>query len=175
MISPSAATRLACCVVLSLGLTTPALRAANAPAPPATTAPSPKPPASPAPAKIAKVDANGILGRAVLGPDGHEIGRVVDVLVDSGGHVRAAVIDFGGFLGVGTRRVAVDWADLTFPTSGSSADIRLDLTVDQIKNAPVYSDQTKAAAVAEPPAKTPPASASASAGNDHVPDQPKSK
>ena len=151
MISPSAATRLACCVVLSLGLTTPALRAANAPAPPATTAPSPKPPASPAPAKIAKVDANGILGRAVLGPDGHEIGRVVDVLVDSGGHVRAAVIDFGGFLGVGSRKIAVNWSDLTFPPTGTDADIKLDLTGDQIRAAPAYTDQTKPALVVEPP------------------------
>jgi sporulation protein YlmC with PRC-barrel domain len=153
-------------------------RAADAPAPQAAASPPSKPaapPANPPPAKIAQVAANGILGRAVLGPDGHEIGRVVDVLVDGGGHVRAAVIDFGGFLGVGTRRVAVDWADLTFPASGSTADITLDLTADQIKNAPVYTDQTKAAAVAEPPAKMPPGRQAAAAPSGHAPDAAKSK
>jgi len=119
---------------------------ARSPAPPA--APAEKP--VPAPARIAKIAAAGILGRKVLGPDGREIGRVVDVLVDAGSNPRAAVIDFGGFMGVGTRRVAVDWSDLTFPPTGGG-DIKLDLTEDQIKNAPAYTDQTKPAAVAEPP------------------------
>jgi hypothetical protein len=63
------------------------------------------------------------------------------------------VIDFGGFMGVGARRVAVDWSALTFPPAGSAADIKLDLTTDQIKNAPAYTDQTKSAAVAETPSR----------------------
>jgi hypothetical protein len=110
-------------------------------------------PPAPAPAKIAKIAASGIVGRTVLGPDGQEIGRVVDVLVDARGDPRAAVIDFGGFMGVGARRVAVDWSALTFPPAGSAADIKLDLTTDQIKNAPAYTDQTKSAAVAETPSR----------------------
>jgi hypothetical protein len=117
-----------------------------------------KPPAAP-PATIAKVSAGGIIGRKVLGPDGQEIGRVVDVLVDAASNPRAAVIDFGGFMGVGTRRIAVNWSDLTFPPTGSDADIKLDLSADQIKNAPAYTDQTKAAAVAEPPPTKLPAGA----------------
>jgi hypothetical protein len=97
------------------------------------------------------VSASGIMGRKVLGPDGHEIGRVVDVLVDAGSNPRAAVIDFGGFLGVGSRRIAVNWSDLTFPPTGSDADIKLDLTAEQIQAAPAYTDQTKPANVVEPP------------------------
>src|SRR6266849_2785320 len=37
-----------------------------------------------------------------------------DVLVDRSGIVRAAVIDFGGFLGVGSRKIVVDWNALHF-------------------------------------------------------------
>ncbi len=114
-----------------------------------------KPAPLPPPAAIATVAAGGILGRTVIGPDGQEIGRVVDVLVDAAGRPRAAVIDFGGFLGVGVRRVAVDWSDLTFPPTGGKAEIRLDLTADQIKNAPPYTDQTKPAAVVQPPPARP--------------------
>jgi hypothetical protein len=91
------------------------------------------------------------MGRKVLGPDGKEIGRVVDVLVDAGSNPRAAVIDFGGFMGLGARKIAVNWSDLTFPPTGSDADIKLDLTADQIREAPSYEDQTKPAAVVEPP------------------------
>ena len=47
-----------------------------------------------------------------------DMGRVVDVIVKRNGEVRAAVIDFGGFLGVGSRTIAVDWSALRFPTSG---------------------------------------------------------
>ena len=45
------------------------------------------------------------------------MGRIVDVLVDRSGEVRAAIIDFGGFLGVGSRKIAVDWDALHFPAS----------------------------------------------------------
>ena len=115
--------------------------------------------AAPVIAPIAKVSAGGILGRAVRGPDGQVIGRVVDVLVDAGSNPRAAVIDFGGFLGVGSRQVAVDWSDMTFPPTGSGGDLKLDLTLDQIRNAPAYTDQTKPAAVVEPPPVKPAAQA----------------
>jgi hypothetical protein len=105
------------------------------------------------------VAAAGILGRNVDGPDGSVIGRVVDVLVDAGSNPRAAVIDFGGFMGVGSRQVAVNWSDLVFPpvsAAGNPADIKLDLTADQIKAAPSYTDQTKpASVVVPPPAKSP--------------------
>jgi hypothetical protein len=66
---------------------------------------------------------------------------LIDVLVERGGQVRAAVIDFGGFLGVGNRKVAVDWGALRFAPTGSKYDrITLDLTRDQLKDAPEYKD-----------------------------------
>ena len=57
------------------------------------------------------------------------MGRVIDIVVDRTGQVRAAVIDFGGFLGVGSRKIAVDWNALRFAPTGSKYDrITLDLT-----------------------------------------------
>jgi len=109
------------------------------------------PAAQPPPAPTTRIAASGIIGRKVLGPDNIEIGRVVDILVDAGSNPRAAVIDFGGFLGVGSRKIAVNWSDLTFPPTGCDTDIKLDLTADQIRAAPAYTDQTKPAAVVEPP------------------------
>ena len=121
---------------------------------PAPAVPAVTPPTIAPPAPTQSVAAGGILGRTVLGPDGQLIGRVVDVLVDAGSNPRAAVIDFGGFMGVGARRIAVNWSDLTFPPvspAGNTGDIKLDLSADQIMNAPVYSDQTRPAAVVQPP------------------------
>jgi hypothetical protein len=69
------------------------------------------------------------------------MGRIVDVLVDHTGKVRAAVIDFGGFLGVGSRKIAVDWAALHFPPPGKpGTHIALEFTRDQVKAAPEYQD-----------------------------------
>ena len=86
-------------------------------------------------------EVEGILGRQVLGAADENMGRIVDVIVDHGGRVRAAVIDFGGFLGVGSRKIAVDWSALHFPPSGQpNAKISLDLTRDQVKAAPEYQE-----------------------------------
>jgi hypothetical protein len=62
-------------------------------------------------------------------------------VVDRNGQVRAAVIDFGGFLGVGNRKVAIDWSALRFSPTGSNYErITLDLTRDQVKAVPEYKD-----------------------------------
>jgi hypothetical protein len=50
-----------------------------------------------------------ILGHPVEDLEGKNIGRLVDVLVGDQGQPQAAVIDFGGFMGVGNRKIAVDW------------------------------------------------------------------
>jgi hypothetical protein len=86
-------------------------------------------------------EVEGILGRPVLSAADENMGRIVDVIVDHGGRVRAAIIDFGGFLGVGSRKIAVDWSALHFPPPGQpNAKITLDLTRDQVKAAPEYQE-----------------------------------
>jgi hypothetical protein len=83
-------------------------------------------------------DLLGVLGAAVQSNAGEDMGRIVQVLVDQGGQARAAVIDFGGFLGVGSRKVVVDWTALHFAPDVEQQNILLDLTRDQVKAAPEY-------------------------------------
>ena len=86
-------------------------------------------------------EVEGILGRPVLGANDENMGRIVDVIVDHSGRVRAAVIDFGGFLGVGSRKIAVYWSALHFlPPGQPNAKISLDLSRDQVKAAPEYQE-----------------------------------
>jgi PRC-barrel domain len=88
-------------------------------------------------------DAHGVLGRDVRSPSEQDMGRIVDVIVDREGAVRAAVIDFGGFLGVGNRRIVVDWNALHFGSIASKSDsITLELTQEQVKAAPEYKEDT---------------------------------
>ena len=88
-------------------------------------------------------EATSILGRPVFAPNGSQVGRIVDVLVDDQGQPRAAVIDFGGFLGVGKRRIAVAWRALRFLPGAKHDEILIDLTVDQIKATPDYKPASK--------------------------------
>src|SRR5256885_6763839 len=116
-------------VVIVGGMTLAVSRAAEespAPATEANAPPTAQPPASSVPVTpknaapppsvtiIGASDAHGVLGRDVLSAANEDMGRIVDVIVDRSGHVRAAVIDFGGFLGVGSRRIVVDWNAMRF-------------------------------------------------------------
>jgi len=83
-------------------------------------------------------DLQGVLGAAVSSSAGENMGHVVQVLVDQSGTARAAVIDFGGFLGVGSRKVVVDWAALHFAPEDQPQKITVDLSRDQVKAAPEY-------------------------------------
>ncbi len=114
---------------------------ANSPAPAQTQAPAPAPPPPAAVTILPNHEVQSILGREVLSSTGENMGRVVDVLVDRAGQVRAAIIDFGGFLGVGSRKIAVEWSALHFPPPAQTdAKISLELTRDQVKAAPEYQD-----------------------------------
>ncbi len=105
-------------------------------------------------------EATSILGRQVLGPEGAVAGRIVDVLVGDAGLPRAAVIEFGGFMGVGNRRVAVTWSSLAF--NAAARTISLDMTMDQIRAIPKFREPEKPAdppvsvAVPPPGAQPPP-------------------
>jgi hypothetical protein len=109
-------------------------------------------PTPPAPAKtdqqapsavtiLANHEVEGILGREVRSSADENMGRIVDVLVVRSGQVRAAIIDFGGFLGVGSRKIAVDWSALHFPAPAKpEAPIKLELNRDQVNAAPAYEE-----------------------------------
>ena len=105
---------------------------------------APKEPAPPPSVTIIGVsEAHGVLGRDVRSPADENMGRIVDVIVDRLGTVRAAVIDFGGFLGVGSRKILVDWSALHFGRVANKSDsITLDLTKEQVIAAPEYKEDT---------------------------------
>ncbi len=75
-----------------------------------------------------------VLGRDVAtAPDG-DAGRIIDLLVDRDGTVRAAVVEFGGFLGIGTRKIAIEWPAFRF----SGRAIAVDVSREQVRAAPEY-------------------------------------
>lgn len=96
------------------------------------------------------VSVMSILGKRVEGPKGDNLGRVVDVLADASGRVRIAIIDFGGFLGVGDRRIAVDWPLLRFNPDSGDSSLLLSVERDKLKTAPEYKDNPRPQTLMEP-------------------------
>jgi len=112
------------------------------------------PPAKPAKAddaftQLSEGKVVALLGLPARGIDGQEIGRIVDVLVDGAGKPQAVVIDVGGFLGMGNRKVAVDWSMLQF-RMGKAAAATLAVPSTVIKSAPAYDPAKPVLAVAMP-------------------------
>jgi sporulation protein YlmC with PRC-barrel domain len=97
-------------------------------------------PADVATTVLERQDVKSVLGRQVGSITGEDMGRVVNVVVDRSGQVRAAIIDFGGFLGIGNRKIAIDWNALHHFATPEDDRITLDLTRDQVKAAPEYKD-----------------------------------
>jgi hypothetical protein len=105
---------------------------------PTTTATTPiTPPEVPRTDPIPPAVVKAVLGSEVRSVAGESMGRVVDVIVDQAGQVRSAVIDFGGFLGVGSRQIAVEWSLLRFSV-GNIEPISVELTKAQVREAPEY-------------------------------------
>jgi hypothetical protein len=80
-------------------------------------------------------------GTDVLGPDNQKVGDVTDLLFDKNGKIEAYVIGVGGFLGMGSKDVAL--APSAFqvvpgdPNSATdrSPKLKISMTKDQLKQA----------------------------------------
>ena len=110
--------------------------------------------------RTVKLKLDELLDRSVHGAENSEVGRVIDVMVGDDGKPAALVLDVGGFMGVGNRKIAVAWSlfDLTKPRS---EPLRLALTEAQVKSAPASADPGMVTVVtgADAPAARPAAAA----------------
>jgi PRC-barrel domain len=83
-------------------------------------------------------------GTDVMGPDDQKVGDVSDLLFDKAGKIEAYVISVGGFLGMGSKDVALPpTAFQMVPGDPSSATnkspkLKISMTKDQLKNAPNF-------------------------------------
>lgn len=76
----------------------------------------------------------------VYGRNDETIGKVNSLKVDTGGKISDAVIDVGGFLGMGAHSVLIPFSELTVlrETTGSDVRVHLDTTKDRLKAMPHY-------------------------------------
>lgn len=121
---------------------------AQSTSPPSSSSPPPAQASSPANETSGKMNfvssqkpdqwlASKFKGTNVVGSDNQKIGDVSDILFDKSGKVEAFVISVGGFLGVGSKEVALAPSsfDVVPGQNGSADQLKLAATKEQLKDA----------------------------------------
>ncbi|MBF0375725.1 MAG: PRC-barrel domain-containing protein, partial [Alphaproteobacteria bacterium] len=92
-----------------------------------------------------------LIGKRVVGPGGERLGEIEDVLVDDSGKPQAAIIERGGFLGIGAKQIAIAWPELSL--SDDQQNVVVNMTEDQIAQAPEYEQEEGRRSIREQPAE----------------------
>jgi sporulation protein YlmC with PRC-barrel domain len=90
----------------------------------------------------ADLTAERLTGAPVYDTKDEWIGEVSEILLTDNGKVKGAVLDVGGFLGIGEKRVETDLSSLTIKREVNGGDVRVyvDTTKDALESMPDYSD-----------------------------------
>jgi sporulation protein YlmC with PRC-barrel domain len=132
---------------------------------------TPSQPASPAPAAApadrtvstgdfnAKGDraASALIGTKVRNANKESIGKIDDIYLDKDAKVTDVVISVGGFLGVGSKDVAVKWSDITIGQEDNSVVLTTSLTKEALMALPDYTKTERRKPAPPETAAAPPA------------------
>lgn len=86
------------------------------------------------------IAASNIMGASVMDAEGKSIGEIDDIVLSGKGEVANYVVDVGGFLGIGEKRVALTPTDVMI-TADASGNIqaKTQMTKDALNGLPDYS------------------------------------
>jgi len=92
----------------------------------------------------ASMRASKLIGATVKNKAGDSLGEISDLLVSAGagGNISTAVVAVGGVLGVGEKKIAVPYKNFSVAPDGKT--VYLDMTADQLKSLPAYTDDDAA-------------------------------
>jgi sporulation protein YlmC with PRC-barrel domain len=88
---------------------------------------------------VGSLKAEDLKGTDVISPSGQKLGDIDDFVLASGGKIDAVIVEFGGFLGLGTKHVAVAYQGLKFMTGRNGERyLVVNVTKDQLSAQPDY-------------------------------------
>lgn len=93
-----------------------------------------------APVAIDELTAEDLTGARVYGAEDEDVGEISELLLTDDGKIDRAVIDVGGFLGMGERSMAVTFDELQIIRTEDGSDVRvyIDSTEEALKQQPEY-------------------------------------
>lgn len=98
------------------------------------------------PLDVASLKAEDLKGTDVISPTGQKLGDIDDFVLTGDGKVDAVIVEFGGFLGMGTKHVAVAYDGLKFMVGSSNERyLVINVTKDQLNGQLDYNKDDYAA------------------------------
>lgn len=85
-----------------------------------------------------QMSANAVIGASVKNASNDTVGTVEDAYLNKDGTIKKIIVSVGGFLGMGTKNVAVNWSDINFGRDGNSVVLKTTWTKDLLKSMPDY-------------------------------------
>lgn len=87
------------------------------------------------------ISSDRVNGTNVYNPNGEKLGSIDSLMIDKlSGRVRYAVMEFGGFLGIGSDLYPLPWDSLKYePSKGGYV---VSVTKERLENAPRYEGGT---------------------------------
>ncbi len=88
------------------------------------------------------ISSDRVEGTDVYNMSGDKLGSIDCVMIDKlSGHTRYAVMDFGGFLGMGTDQYPLPWSMLKYDTAKEGYVVPVDQAA--LENAPKYNKDNR--------------------------------
>ncbi len=103
-----------------------------------------------------QIRASILMGKAVYSAEHDEVGEISDLVLDKDGGTRVALVDVGGFLGVGEKTVAIPFDELAFAKAEGSDEpqVTIDMNRDQLEQLPPYERSVGATAAKDTKVKS---------------------
>lgn len=92
------------------------------------------------------VSGSALIGANVKNEANETVGEIEEVFVGPDGAIKTIVVSVGGFLGMGTKNVAVKWSDLKIARDGRNLMVKTNWTKDSLKAMPHYKETRPAPA-----------------------------
>ena len=84
------------------------------------------------------LNASKLIGLDVQSPEDKKVGDIGEVVLDKEGQVEGVVVDVGGFLGIATHPVLLDWKDVTLASQDGKDRAVVNLTKEKLEQMPAY-------------------------------------
>ncbi|MFN4172031.1 MAG: PRC-barrel domain-containing protein [Pseudorhodobacter sp.] len=90
--------------------------------------------------KVSETSSEMLVGKSVYGVNDDSVGTIDNLILDDKGAITNVIIDFGGFLGIGSSQVSLGFDELTILANDGFADVRvyIDATKEQVQAQPQY-------------------------------------
>jgi PRC-barrel domain len=89
------------------------------------------------------LNASKLIGLDVQSAQDEKVGDIGEVVVSKDGQVEGVVVDVGGFLGIATHPVLLDWKDVNLTSENGTDRAVVNLNKERLEQMPAYQSSSR--------------------------------